>query len=520
MNFFKSYKFIFTITIFLIFISLFYILYLEKIELPNDNWSKEIELNNYNINDKYDDLYKNDTNLIMIDDKYYLLYFSKKNIFISQYDLNMNFIEKNKIENDYINVDNMTTSNINGNISLLFNENNKLINLIINTSGNIINEQILFSNIENINIIDTDIIYYKDNFIFLNNKKIKKIDNINNLSFIKIDNIYYISYIYYNNDNYKYSLNLIKFSNNKIISNKYIKSYSFDNTSKIFNMQLNKTKKNLRFMLIVNNSKFNTFSNYYLVLDNNLKIINKNNYPTKGYNFNFINDNCSYIQNSRTNIGKIDISTKNEIYPNICRFTDNTVIPLTKTKKNPIKVKYYTFNKNDYLLFSQSENNLELSTFIISTNPKLIKKSQKLIFSDYKNLFFTTITTFLPLFLFSQIYSILFLAPIFIIVLPFLIFNITWAEQNSKKLLVISILLYLFAKIKYVFFDITLENLPIIFTNPFFRISITLILSLISIYCMYDYSKNININFIKNFITFFIIDMILFTLFLTPYFLL
>jgi hypothetical protein len=251
-----------------------------------------------------------------------------------------------------------------------------------------------------------------------------------------------------------------------------------------------------------------------------INIINNNTYLTKGFNFKFINDNSSFIQNDNINIDKIDISTKNESYPNIIKTNDNEIIYLTKTKNFQNKVKYYTFNKNDYLLFSQIKHNSTISTFISSTNPKLINKSQHLIFDDYKTLFLTTITTFFPLFIFGQIYSILFLIPILIIVFPIFLFKITWAEQNQNKLLIFSIVLYLLTKIKYVFFNITLTDLPIIFTNHILRSIIALLLTLISIYCMIDFSKKDNSNIFKSFLMFFIIDMITFTLFFTPYFLL
>jgi hypothetical protein len=80
--------------------------------------------------------------------------------------------------------------------------------------------------------------------------------------------------------------------------------------------------------------------------------------------------------------------------------------------------------------------------------------------------------------------------------------------------------LYLLAKAKYVFFDINIHGLPIIFSQPFMRLMIAFILSAVSIYSMHDISKNTDNHFFRNFIIFFIIDMITFTLFFTPYFLL
>ncbi len=511
----KSYKFILPLTLIIIFTSLLSILYFEKTKLPNKNWSNSIKLNSYYLNDNYDDFNNKDIEFILINDDYYLFYFSKNFIFLDIYDENMNLITHKKINKKFKYINNLKVSLSENNIKLLFEENKILNKLLINKNGNIINDKILYSNIENISIIENDILYYKDNYIFLNDKKIKNVDHLIKSSFFKLNNIYYISYINFNN--YKYELHFIELFNNEIKNDKFIKSYTFDSVTNIFSFDSNKIKNDFDNIIVVYNSKFGVFSNYYLSLDENLNIKESKNYFSSGYNLKYLNDGECFIQNEDTNIGKIDISTKNKKFPNVVKFSDDNKIPLTKTKKFPNKIKYYIFNNDEYLLFSEKSGDSQLSTFISSTNKNLIRISQKLTFNDYKNLFFTTFTTFLPLFLYALIYSILFLIPIFVIVLPIALFKITWAEQNQNKLLILSISLYLLSKFKYVFFNVTLSNLPIIFTNPFLRLFSIIILSLISIYSMHDISKNKNLHFFKKFITFFIIDIILFTLFFTPY---
>jgi len=511
----KSYKFILPITLIIIFMSLFSILYFEKTKLPNENWSNSIALNSYSLNDNYDNFNNKDIEFILINNDYYLFYFSKNFIFINIYDENMNLIANKKIDKQFEYINNLEVSLSEDNIKLLFEENKILNELLIDKNGNIINDKNLYSNVENISIIENDILYYKDNYIFLNDKKIKKIDHLIKSSFFKFNNSYYISYINFNN--YKYELHYIEIFNNEIKNDEFIKTFTFDSVTNIFSFDSNRIKNNFDNIIVVYNSKFGVFSNYYLSLDENLNIKEYKNYFSSGYNLKYLNDGEYFIQNEDTNIGKIDISTKNKTFPNIVKFSDDNKISLTKTKKFPNKIKYYTFNDNEYLLFSEKNCDSKLSTFISSTNKNLIKISKKLTFNDYKNLFFTTFTTFLPLFLYGLIYSVLFLIPIFVIVLPLSLFRITWAEQNQNKLLILSISLYLLSKLKYILFNVTLTDLPIIFTNPFLRVFSILILSSISIYSMCDISKNKNLHFFKKFVIFFIIDIVLFTLFFTPY---
>lgn len=520
MKFIKNYKFILFLTIIFIFSSLFSILYIEQRELPSENWSKEIKLETYLINNRYDSFRKDNNELLKIDNEFYLIYFSENSYFLNVYDKKMDLINKFSLNKDYDAVNHLYARNIDNKIHINFTtNNNQLMSLVIDYKGNIFSEEIIDKQVKDVRYYKNNIAYLKDDGIYLNNDLIYQENNIENFTFTSNNNHLNFAYIKYNLDTFKYDLNILDYSN-KIVTNQYIYTFALDNVTDIFDMDLSVTKNEKNLVVITENIKANVFTNITFKLDNNYSILSRDLNYSSGYNFKLLDNSSNYIQNTQTNIGRIDISTKNKSYPNVALFKDESVYPLTKTKLFPNTVNYYTFNEDDYIVFTQTDSSKEISIYLASTNPELIEKSQYVSFKSVKNIFLNTITTFLPLFLFGQIYSILFLIPIFIIILPFSLIKLTWAEQNQGKLLAASIVLFTLAKSKYVFFDMELHGLPIIFTNPILRLLIALTFSGVAIYSMIDISKDKNNHFLRNFIIFFIIDMITFTLFFTPYFLL
>jgi len=519
-KFIKSYKFILFLTFIFIFLNLFSILYIDQRALPSDHWSKEINLETYPTNNRYDTFEKKDNAFLKIDNHFYLIYFSENSYSLNAYDEKMDFIKHVSINKDYNLVDHLNAKVIGDEIEINFTTDQQLISLMIDTKGNVLSENIIDDQIIDVQYHKNDIAYLKEDGIYLNTVLIHPSKNIENFSFTSNNGTLNFPYIKYNLETYKYDLKMLKY-NEKLLSDDYLYTFFFDNVTNIFDLDLSLTTDKNTLVVITENIKSNLFTNIFFTLDNDFSILNRELNYSSGYNFKFLENSSDYIQNTQTNIGKIDVSTKNNKYSNVALFKSNGQInPLTKTKSFPNKVNYYTYNDYHYIIFSQSNNSKEISLYLASTDPTLIKKSQQLSINQMKSLILNTLTTFLPLFLFGQIYSILFLIPIFVIILPFSLIKITWAEQNQGKLLVASIALFLLAKSKYVLFDMQLHGLPIIFTNPILRLLMALTLSTISIYCMIDFSRNKNNHFFRNFIVFFIIDMITFTLFFTPYFLL
>lgn len=520
MKFIKSYKFILFLTLLFIFSSLFSVLYIDQRELPSENWSKEVKLETYSINNRYDNFETDDNALVKLSNHFYLVYFSENSYYLNVYDENFNFKEKFTIDQNYDLVDHLNVMVIGDEIHMHFTANKKLISVIINSEGEILSEEVLDTGVIKVEYDHNNVAYLKNDGIYLNGELIYSTNNIRNFIFRKNNGYLTFAYIQFNLSTYTYDLNILEYDDN-IINQKNIDSLALDNVTNIYDIDLSITDNMNYLMLITENIKMNVFTNISYELDNEYTIINRSSNYSSGYNFQFIENTSNYIQNTLTAIGRIDISTRDSKYPNLALFKENDDIkPLTKTKLFPNKVDFYTFDEENYIIFTQTDNNNEISLYLASSDQKIINKSQSLSFNQIKSLFLNTLTTFLPLFLFGQIYSLLFLVPIFVVILPFSLVKITWAEQNQGKLLIASIVLFLLAKSKYVIFDMNIQGLPIIFSHPMMRLLIALILSSVSIYSMMDISKNTNNHFLRNFIIFFIIDMITFTLFFTPYFLL
>lgn len=520
MKFIKSYKFILFLTFLFIFSSLFSVLYVDQRELPSENWSKEIKLETYTIDNRYDNFKTDDNALLKLADHFYLIYFSENSYYLNEYDENLDLVEKFNIDKNYNLVDHLNAIVIGDEIHIRFTDNGKLTSLIIDSKGEILSEKILDNQVVNVKYDNNDFAYLKEDGLYLNENLIYPSENIENFTFEKANGFLTFAYIKYNLSTYTYDLNILEYDD-QVIREKNIHNFALDNVTRVFDIDLSIANGINNLVVITENIKMNVFTNNFFKLDNEYSIIDKNTIYSGGYNFKFLENSSDYIQNTSTSIGRIDISTKNNEFPNLGLFkSDGQVKALTKTKMFPNKVDYYTFDQEDYIIFTQTNNNKEISLYLASTHQKIIEKSQHLSFNQIKSLFFNTLTTFLPLFLFGQIYSLLFLIPIFVVILPFSLVKITWAEQNQDKLLIASIVLFLLAKSKYVLFDMDIEGLPIMFSHPMMRLLIALILSSVSIYSMMDISRNQNSHFFRNFIIFFVIDMITFTLFFTPYFLL
>jgi hypothetical protein len=498
----------------------FSVLYLDQRKLPSENWSKEIKLESYAINNRYDNFETDDNALLKIGNHFYLIYFSENSYYLNEYSKNLELIESFTIGKNYPIVDHLNAMVIGDEIHMHFTSDGNLLSLVINSEGEILSERIIDEEVIEVRYDHNNLAYLKDEGIYLNGKIIYSKNNIEDFVFKKNNGYLTFVYSHFNLSTYTHDLKVFEYED-EVKNHKTIHRLALDNVTEIYTIDFSITDTNNHLVVITENIKLNMFTNNFFKLDNEYSILNKEVQYSNGYNFNYLNNTSDYIQNASTSIGRIDISTRDNKYPNLALFKENgEVRPLTKTKLFPNKVDFYTFDEDNYIIFTQTDNHNKISLYLASTNQKFIEKSQHLTFDQIKSILLNTLTTFLPLFLFGQIYTLLFLIPIFVIILPFSLIKITWAEQNQKKLLMASIALYLLAKAKYVFFDINIHGLPIIFSQPFMRLMIAFILSAVSIYSMHDISKNTDNHFFRNFIIFFIIDMITFTLFFTPYFLL
>jgi hypothetical protein len=270
-------------------------------------------------------------------------------------------------------------------------------------------------------------------------------------------------------------------------------------------------------MVVLHDEKKNEFFNDSYKFSYNLRPLEESMKNSQGYQFSYTGKKDTFIQKNNTPIDIRDISTANKVFPNIVMTNNDQEIKLTGTKRFPNKTNYYTFNNGDHLLFSQLKRNEELFVYVASTASEHIEKSQILHFKDYIGLFFSTLTSFIPLFILGQTHSLLFLVPFFLIVVPFTFIQLNWSEWNPNKVLTFSIFLFLLSKTIYLVCFINVDSLPIFLRGTEIRLLIAYIFSGISIYSMIKYSGPIRNHFYTDFFTFFAIDIVTFTLFFSPY---
>lgn len=518
---FKNYKIVLSITFIFIFINLYVVLYQGEITLPNENWSKELFIESIQLPEHYSGIDQDDMELIQINQYYYLLYFSDNSFFLNQYDLDFSLIDSAEVKKSIKSVDDLNVyRNKLNNLHINFLENTKLHTMSINLDGEIINASVDGYNIQKVKYFEEDIIYSKFNSIYLNHEKLISIANFVDLTFFKTDGSFYISYINNNPDTFTHELNTLKVKNNSIVSSKSIKDFALKPSTIVIDLDSIPLDESMEVMVVIHDEKKNEFFNDAYEISYDLNIRDESRKNSQGFQFSYTGEANHFIQKENTLIDIRDISTTNKKFPNIVLSNNDTEKKLTNTKRYPNKVNHYSFKNGNHLLFSQLKRNEILDVYVSSTIDEHIEKSQTLDVLDYIGLFFSTLITFFPLFIFGQAHSLLFLVPIFLIVVPFTFVKLNWSESNPNKVLGFSIFLFLISKTIYLTFFINPNTLPHFLNTLSSRLLIAYLLSGISIYSMVNYSGPIRNHFYADFFTFFIIDMVTFTLFFSPYLLL
>lgn len=514
----QNYKIILGITFIFIFINLYIVLYQGEIKLPNENWSKEIAIESIELPEYYSGIDRDDMELLKLNQYYYLVYYSEDSLTLNQYDAEFNLIDSNKIEKTIRIVDdlNVYLDDLN-NLHINFLENTKLHTWSVNLDGEIIKTSVDAYNVQKVKYFKDHILYSKYNDIYLNHEKIIGIQKFVDLTFFEKDNAFYISYINHNPITYTHELNTLKVENNSIVSSKNIKDFALKASTFVINMDSTALDETFALMVIIHDKKKNEFFNDAYKVSYDLNILDESRRNSQGYQFSYTGKEDTFIQKNSTLIDVRDISTANEKFPNIMMTQNENEIKLTNTKRFPNKVNYYTFNNGDHLLFSQLRRNESLDIFVSSTIKEHIEKSQTLNVIDYIGLFFSTFITFFPLFIFGQVHSLLFLVPIFFIIVPFTFVKLNWSERNPNKVLYFSIFLFLMSKTIYLVFFVNPASLPNFLSNTGSRLLIAYLFSGVSIYSMIDISGPTRNHFYADFFIFFLIDIVTFTLFFSPY---
>lgn len=512
-----NYKIIIPLTLLLIFASLFSILFIDKYKLPSENWSREIKIESYESNPKFKTRYIPNMDLLQHNNHFYLIYFSKESLYLNTYDAQFNLTSEKKILSkidDIRKYQNLSLVTENNSLSLYYSLQDTVERLNFSFGGKNLKKDVLYQNVDKVKIINNSVAYIKDNHLYINNTKVTSAESLIKFDFQQYNNTYYVTHMSFNLDNFTKDLYLSMVTENETQS-LMIKDFMFTSGANLSHIKINKTPTHINILFVTGDSKNGMYTNYELQLDENNKLLKEESYASSGSEPIFINQtDPTYIQKTSTYIGRCDVSTKNQYFVNTVKFKNNQQFPLTKTTSFAPKLKYLSTDTYDYLLFTQYNNN---NIYISSNNPVLVAKSKKLDWDTFANLLVITLTTYSPTLLFFLINFAKFVITILVVLFPLFVIKMYWVEDNWKKVLAVSIGIFILLKSYHVVTQLELSNLPLLFTNTISQLAISLVFSGIAFYCMHDISKGKNLSVINKFLIFSLIDITFFTLFFTPY---
>jgi hypothetical protein len=535
-------KIIFSVTILLLFSALFIVLYIDMMKLPDTGFSRGIELIRFEITGDYEDYYSKNTFIIPDHDTFLLTYADSSSVTTMKIDgsgVPLNTLKLNS--SVYIQSINGHRSDDHDIINLFFKDRNQLIfeqSFSLKTGEPLKDAALIINNPRKSHLGSDHLLYANDNAIYLYYKgqhfEISKAKYIETLTSNHVDNLWYITFTYYDQNAYRQKLVVLdEFMKpmKEVELQKYIGSNSMIPSEIALYIHQNRYYSTTVFK----DQKSGT--NYVYMFDGPLdssEQFDMTKFTSKNYSL----FPTYYLQNNRvmiafsfdTSIGRVDIQTSGGQFTNLVASEVNNMSfnALTNTIHPSIKPIFFelmsdpSLKKNQYLVFSEISKG-ESTLYLSSNHPDLIEKSLNINSREIMNLLMTTLTTFLPLSYVGLILEVYILMPILILVLIASMFYINWAERNGNKLLKVSILLHIIAKLIFVNSKIIgqtekFENFPFFIDTPVEVFGWGIVLTTIALYCFLDFSKrNKGTHYMKSYIFFNVIDLIFFVMLYTPY---
>lgn len=204
----------------------------------------------------------------------------------------------------------------------------------------------------------------------------------------------------------------------------------------------------------------------------------------------------------------------------------NLLRPLTRTDYKSVALDYSEYKGNGYLIWVDEENS-EKTIFLGTDNQDAIKESKKLRKEELNNIISTMLFSLFPI-LFATIFpTVGVVGPVILILFLVSIKNLTWIENNSKKVIWISIIAHTLIKINITFKSIITESLmnnieshfPVYLHNPFLLIlSLLLCTAIAYLVNLISIGKNDSREFWTIYIQFALTDMLMYGLLIMPYY--
>lgn len=535
-------KLISSLTVLFLFALLFSVLYIDMMKLPDSGFSRGIELIQYEITGDYEDYYSKNAFISSDQDSFFVAYADSTSLNITNIDMTGNPINTLKL-NTAVSVQEMNgqRSDALEHLTLFYKDRNQSIfeQTFSTQSGEPLMDAQLIVNNPRKSYLGTDhLVYANDDAIFLyydgQHFKISDAKYIETLTSNHLDQKWYVTFTYYDQTAYRQKLVILDEMMKplkEIDLQKYVGSNSmipsetalFIHQNHYFSTTVFKDQK--------------SGTNYVHMFDGPLdssEQFDVTKFTSKNYSlfptYYLKNDRVMIAFSFDTSIGRVDIQTSGGQFTNLVTSEINEMnfSSLTNTIHPSIKPIFFELSSESsseqfqYLFFTEVSKG-QSTLFLSSNHPELIKKSLNISSKEIINLLMTTLTTFLPLSYVGLILEVYILMPILILVLIASMFYINWAERNGDKLLKISILFHVIAKLIFLNSKIIgqtekFENFPFFIDTPLEVFGWGMVLTAIALYCFMDFSKrNQGMHYMKSYMFFNILDLVFFVMLYTPY---
>jgi hypothetical protein len=536
-----NWKTLFALSVIVLFLLLFSVLYFDTVRLPESGFSRGIEITRYDVTGDFKDYYAQNA-FVFTDQKTFTMVFSDlSTIHMSQFDMTGAELDSRTIDvKDSI-------LQMNGHLS----EDGRILQILYQNktdfglyeasfsteSGKQIGEAVLLAEKPRKSHIGKDHLLYADDqaiYLYRNGKtaKIADVQYVETLTSYDSEGILYLTYTYFDQNYYRQILSTADADLNVTSS---MELHEFMGTSStlpteialfvdqrhFYTTTVFKDKKggtNIIYFFDGDLSKEQTFET---------KSFNSKNYSLSP-NFYKNNDQVFIAYSLPTSIGRVDIDTAGGQFTNLVTSaaTEFNFKSLTKTIHPSIKPLFFSLENeqanHQYFVYTETSKK-QARIFISSNEPDMIKKSASVTSKEFLNLLMTTLTTFLPLSYLGLILEVYVLVPILVLVLIASMFYITWTEKNGSKLLRISIGIHIAAKFLFVYTKILSSpekfvNFPFFLDTPFKLFGWGVFFTVIALICTLNYLKRDHgVHYTKAYFFFNVIDLVLFVMLYTPY---
>lgn len=345
------------------------------------------------------------------------------------------------------------------------------------------------------------------------------------------DNSIWIAYTDYVDS--RYQLNLIHLDSNfKILSNSpSLFNFNAGGATKPQELTLQINENQLNMLSVIKDNKSGVNTAYLLTAEKThpsvitSKFFNAYTYSMQPTFYNTPKD-TQLIISTKTNIGRVEIGANGSFQNLVTLDLDlNEIKSLTKSTTVTLSPQMNEIGDYNYLCYLQI--NQGLGKIMLSSNhPEIIQSSKKSTLDENINLLMTSLTTFLPLSYISLIVEAYVLTPVMVVMILLSMFFLTWSERNGTKLIILAIGIHMMFKNLFIVNHMiqsseTLAHFPVFLNSPLKLLGWELLLTLSSLYCLWNYKKqHPNTHYLMQYLFFNLIDVTLFTMLFAPYYLL